>query len=583
MKVLCFAPNDAIWRWSLPQALLLDALQQRGDEIVYVHCRREYARYCMAMASLGVAFSSPKEEKARICDVCERNTDAIRRELGFDQRELGSFIREDDRSTADRLSSELPLDAVVGTEVEGVPVGRFALYETVIQTKSITAQLAPEAERFYRAIFRNAYLSGKAAKRMLSEVGPDLGLCYHTAYAYNRTFQRVFESNGVPVWFLNASFNMAELDTHLAVARSDPEALFRKLLADWPKFADVACEPQHIGSAADHLVSLMRGGGFAYSKAISRAAESALTRLGCPAGKKIVLAMLSSYDELLASEVAGFGWSTRNDVFGSQCEWVEWLLEFARKREDIHLIIRVHPREFPVGGKGERSEHSYLLEAAFGKRPANVSINLPSDGIAIYDLLSEADAALVAWSSAGMEAGMLGLPVVTYAGDITLFPRSLALDATRREQYESLVCAAIGAGWSLERARGFWRWAVLMFVRTRIDLINGAPIPVRQSEWRKLSTRARNKLLDTVFPLGRERWSLKLRPWRLDDANRIYDLFDRRLEAFSDQDALHTSVSPEREMEAIRGELGRIASLIESMRGRPSVKLAHMLDRSLAA
>ena len=581
MKLLCFSPNDAVWRWTLPQAQFLEAFKQRNDEVVYVYCDREYSSMCVSMASSGVSFSASPEQKNAICDVCVRQSALVRSEFGFDGRSLRSFIVDGEREEADHIATSSAMEQLVDFRVDGVPIGKFALFETIIQTKSISEKLSSDAERFYRTNFRNTFLTAVAVRRMLSELKPDVGLSYHTAYAYNRTFQSMAEAQGIPVWFLNASLNVAELDSHLLAARSEPEAMFRKLLTDWPRFRHLACEPPQIARAADHLVSLMSGGGFAYSRAMQRVGEPSLRRLGCPPGKKVLLAMLSSYDELLAAEVAGFGWSTRNDVFGSQVEWVRWLFAFARARDDVHVVIRAHPREFPINGKGVRSEHSFLLEEVFAQRPANVSINLPADGIALYDLLVESDVALVAWSSAGMEAGLLGIPVVTYAGDVTLYPRELAFDATSRTQYEAMINEAIDAGWSIERARKFFRWAVLMLSRTRIDLTNGAAVPVRRSKIAALAVRARNKVLATLTPWSREKWALKLRPRVLRDAPRIWDLIDRRLDAFQDQEP-EQSGDPGRELAAIRRELDRIERLITRMRGYRSLRLLHLLGERQA-
>ncbi len=211
-----------------------------------------------------------------------------------------------------------------------------------------------------------------------------------------------------------------------------------------------------------------------------------------------------------------------NEVFSSQIEWVKWLFDFARARPDIHLVVRVHPREFAVNGIGERSEHSYLLEAAFSEKPENASINLPSDGIAIYDLLMEVDVALIAWSSAGMDAGMLGVPVVTYAGDVLLFPRQLTYDAKSREDYARFVDQAIDAGWSFERSRAFFRWAVLMMARTRIDMTNGAKTPTRQGALARLARRVSNRALLAMTSSSREQLGLRRCPRRLDDSDRIY-------------------------------------------------------------
>jgi hypothetical protein len=573
LRIVCFSPNDAVWLWTLPQAQFLEALQQRGDEIVYVYCDREYSSFCMSMASSGVSFSDNAETKKVVCDKCVLQSEMVRSRLGFAGRSLRSFLDAADFEYADRLSRERPIEELYDHIEHGVSIGRLALYETIIQTKSNSGNLSSEAQCFYRSNFRNTLISVRASKAMLDELKPDIGISYHTAYAYNRTFQRIFEAANIPVWFLNASFNVAELATHLVAARSDPEFLFRKLLSDWPRFKDMACSEQDLASAADHLLALMGGGGFGYSNSVRRGTTGVLEKVGCPPGKKIIAALLSSYDELLAADLAGFGWSTRNDVFSSQIEWVKWLFEFARTRPDIHLVVRVHPREFAVNGRGGRSEHSYLLEDAVLDRPDNVSINLPSDKIALYDLLMEVDVALIAWSSAGMEAGMLGIPVVTYAGDVLLFPRQLTYDANSREEYAGLVDQAIGAGWSLERSRAFFRWAVLMMVRTRIDLTNGASTPTRQGWLNRLMRRASRRLALAMTSLSREELGLRLRARRLSDATRIFSLLDHNRSAFYDDDTVLTGCDLQTETAALRRQLRKISEFVEKRRGSAAVKL----------
>ncbi|TLG77615.1 hypothetical protein [Methylocystis sp. B8] len=581
LRVVCFSPNDAVWRWTLPQAQFLEALQQRGDEIIYVYCDREYSSFCMSMASSGIRFTSDPSAKQAVCNTCVRQSEMVRSRVGFAGRTLRSFLRPEDIDVADRLSREASIDDLYDYVEHGLTVGRLALYETMIQTKSISKDLSPEAQGFYRSNFRNTLISVRASKAMLNELKPDIGVSYHTAYAYNRAFQRVFEEGNVPVWFLNASFNVAELDTHLIAARSDPEILFRKMLEDWPRFEGIACAERDVASVADHLLALMGGGGFGYSNAMHRGTIAVMQKLGCPPGKKIVAALLSSYDELLAAELAGFGWTTHNDVFSSQVEWVRWLFEFARARPDMHIVVRAHPREFAVNGVGNRSEHSYLLESAFEEKPANVSINLPSDGIALYDLLMEVDAALIAWSSAGMDAGMLGVPVVTYAGDALLFPRQLTYDANSREEYAEFVDQAIGAGWSLERSRAYFRWAVLMMARTRIDVTNGASTPTRQSRLGRLARRASRRLALAATSLSREELGLRfLRPRRLCDAYRIFTLLDQNLSAFYDADAAPTGPDLRTETEALRRQLRRISEFVEKRRGNSPTKLNSAICRS---
>jgi hypothetical protein len=582
MRVICFSPNDAVWRWTLPQAQVLDALKQRGDEIIYVYCDRTFTSFCMSMASLGISFSDSPSTKAAVCDTCARHSLLVRSRLGVCGRSIGSFLQPRDFEEAENLSSTCPLDELYDYIEEDHPVGKWALYETIIQTKSISKNLSSEAERFYRSNFRNTLISVRASRAMYEQLRPDIGISYHTAYAYNRAFQRVFEGRGVPVWFLNASMNVAEIDTHLVVARSDPELFFRRLLDAWPEFENGVCAEEEIASAADHLLALMAGGGYGYSISMRRESVGVLEKFGIPAGKKVVAALLSSYDELLAADLAGFGWTTHNDVFSSQIEWLKWLFQFVRGRSDIHLVVRVHPREFAVRGMGGRSEHSYLLEALFAEKPDNVSINLPSDGIALYDLLMDVDVALIAWSSAGMEAGMLGIPVVTYAGDVVLFPRTLTYDATSRDQYGRFIDDALESGWSMERARAFFRWAVLMLVRGRIDLTNGEPTPTRQGRLRRLLRGGRRRLVRAVTRRSPEEVIWRLRPRRLDDSTRIYGLIDKGLAALFDDGPTHREIDAKAESDQLVKQLCRISDFIAARKGGVPSKLTSMIGQASA-
>lgn len=574
MKVVCFSPNDAVWRWTFPQAKFLEALKQRGDEIIYVYCDREFSSFCMSMASSGVRFTDDPEKKQAVCDLCVERSRLVRSEFGFEGRSLKSFLTDEDRDTATHISSEESVKSLADFKLFGLPIGRFAMFEAVIQTKSVTKELTSDAEQYYRANFRNTYLAACASKRMLDELRPDIGLSYHTAYAYNRAFQQLAEARGIPVWFLNASFNVTELDTHLIAARSDPERFYKQVLADWPQYKELPCDDSEFERVADHLIGLMQGGGFGYSNAIAGKEQGALEKLSCPADKKVLLAALSSYDEILAAELSGFGWSLESSIFESQAEWVKWLFEFVRDRDDIHLIVRVHPREFVASDVGRGSAHAQMLQKIFATKPDNVSINLPSDRISIYELLVHVDAVLVAWSSAGSDAGLLGVPAITYCEDILLYPPELVLAARTREQYASLIDQVLGMGWSIERARAFFRWSVLLLLRTRIDTTNGAWVAMRRGGMHRFFHRAVIRLRMLLESRSREELDVVRRPRKLIDQDRIYTLLDRGLPNFSEVMS-ETSRSRDRAKEtaSLRRQLQRVSDLLRSSRGVVPLKL----------
>jgi hypothetical protein len=576
MKCVCFSPNDAIWRWTFPQAAFLEALKRRGDKVIYMHCDRTLSKYCMVMAVHGVAVDAPDEVRERCCTECVRVSGLVRDKYGFTGVALHSLLESDEIAMAEALSQQKSVEELIAYSSDGIPVGQIALYEAVIQSKHISRKIDGLAEKLYRPLFRNSILIAKATARLLKQEKPDVCATYHAAYAYNRSFQKVSEAAGIPVYSLNSSFNMDEQDSHLVIARDDPEQTVKKMIAAWPRFKDKICSKSEIDAVTTHLVALLSGRGLAYSVPVGAGEKSVDAH-----GRKIVLVVLSSYDELFACELAGFGWSTYNDTFGSQVEWVEWLLQYAAEKTDVKFVIRVHPREFPINGKGHRSAHVGQLLHAFAKRPDNVFINMPSDRIPIYELMLEADAVLVAWSSAGMEAGMFGIPVVSYFADALGYPPSLLFEARSREQYRDCIEKALSSPWSLERSRSFFRWGVLSLVRTRIRVSNeGYGANPFSHNFKRVLRYVRRRLT----PWSDQDWQILLRRRRLVEREKIYTLLDGRHDAFySMPQSGESEPSLAAETRALAGGLARVAAIYERKSGRQAQKLRSLIRQAMPA
>jgi len=577
MKCVCFSPNDAVWLWTFSQAGFLEALKQRGDEVIYLYCDRTLSEYCMVMAVNGVAVDDSAERKEQVCSECVRASKLVREKCGFTGVPLHSLLNQNDFAEADAHSRQEAVEKMIEFCLGEIPIGRIAIYEAVIQSKHNSRKIDGLAEKLYRPIFRNSILVAKATERLLAIEKPDICASYHTAYAYNRTFQKVSESIGIPAYLLNASFNMDELNSHLVVARGDPYEHYKRMIAIWPQFEDKVCSESEIDAVATHLIALLSGRGLAYSVPVGGGAKSKYASDG-----KIVLVVLSSYDELFACDLAGFvGWNTQNDIFGSQVTWVEWLLKYASENPDVRFVIRVHPREFPIHGKGQRSAHVDELLKVFAGRPPNVMINMPSDRIPIYELMLEADVVLVAWSSAGMEAGMLGIPVVTYFGDALGYPPSLMFEVRSREEYRDRIDEALSCQWSFERARKFFRWGVLSLVKTRIKVTREGH---DDNPFTRNMNRALRYLRRRLLPWSDQEWQLAFRFRKLPERQKIYSLVDGVLDAFYSipvDDELVESL--ECESLALVAALERIAAIYESKSGRRARKLRNMLRQAQTA
>jgi hypothetical protein len=557
--------------------MFLDALHQKGDEIIYLHCDQGIKDYCMTMASSGISIEDHPERKAAVCKMCCEQSKLIRDKFEFNSISLKSCIEQQDIDFADRLAL-WQIEDLERYTFNGIPLGKIAAYEAVIQSKHMDVRLYGKAEKIYRVLLRNCYLIAVASFKILKEHKVDVGVTYHSAYSYNRVFQEAANSIKLPAYSLNTSYNVAEHDTHLVATKDNPYDSYRRQIAEWPLYRDRKCHHADFELAGRHLTSLMSGVGLAFSVALRSSKISSMEGIHLQPGKKIVLVTLSSYDELLATELAGFGWSRENLVFSSQIEWVEWLFEYAKTREDIQIIIRVHPREFPINNKGERSAHSYKLECIFDKKPHNVIINLPSDRIPVYELMMKADVVLVAWSSAGLEASMLGIPVVTYCEDALLYPSSLLLTASDKAAYRDAVDSALTQSWSIDKALISFRWAVFFFVKSRVSIANNVEFGWRGSLFWKYVNRRLQFVRRRLIPLSNEEWDVLVKPNKLNDRDAIFELVHKGLFSFYElEDKGLNSQTPNHELAALRSVLSSIAAHFKKYSGKPAERLLEMI------
>jgi lipid A disaccharide synthetase len=130
--------------------------------------------------------------------------------------------------------------------------------------------------------------------------------------------------------------------------------------------------------------------------------------------KKIILVILSSPDERISANMIGTKISSQK-VFKDVFEWINFLIKNFSSRNDVALIIRPHPREFPNKREKILSENAIKLSYLFSKikNNKNVIINLPSDNISIYNIIPYCDTVLTMGSTSTIEATLLGIPCVT--------------------------------------------------------------------------------------------------------------------------------------------------------------------------
>jgi hypothetical protein len=86
---------------------------------------------------------------------------------------------------------------------------------------------------------------------------------------------------------------------------------------------------------------------------------------------------------------------------------------------------------------------------------------MPFDEISIYDLLGHVDLLTTGWSVTALEAGFLGVPVVTYDENMPSYPKTLMLTGSTREKYWENLAAGMEIGWSFNQIVSSINWLSL--------------------------------------------------------------------------------------------------------------------------
>ncbi len=560
MKVVFFSPHAGVWQHAFPEALVADALRTAGAQLVYVTCNGAFSTGCVTMVSRGVTAEATKAQRDAVCRDCRAARDRLRGGFRFEGYNLEAMVSASDEERIASLLGRANPAALQDFVVDGVEIGRAALYEFLIERKKLQLALTEEEWTLFRPRLESTVRSLVAARNVLDREQPDRVVVYNSLYSVNAAWRLAANHRRIPFYFIHGGLSLSKRLQKVIVGRDTTLDWWYRTIDAWQAYRDVPCTPAQLAQVTDHVTQVIRGTSvFAYSAPKAREAIDVRARFGVRPDQKLLVATMSSYDEYVAAHAVGGVPDPETLLFPTQIEWVQALSAWMLTRPDLFLLLRVHPREFPNKRDSRKSEHASALEESFATLPDNVRVNWPTDRLSIYDVAEQADVILNAWSSAGKELALLGLPVVTYCPTVIQYPTDLNYVGTSRESYFAAIDIALREGWSFERARQAYRWCVLELVRGLADIRDGfdyAEDPPRSPLERAI------RLARSPAAIYQNR-DLARRPAMLAAYRRLVDVVvDGKTTMLETEPRV--SVPREVETAALRAEIGRLVDALYS-------------------
>lgn len=534
MKALFFSPFSNIWEHSFPEALIAEGLVEQGVEVLAVRCGGMLDAHCVAMSAAGVGARDSLATKKQVCRACMKRRDLLDQAMPFAEVVMDEFVTAADRSEADSACATASPDSWTELVIDGVPLGRYAAYEFLLNYKLVGTNIPPALWPQYLDQLRNAIIVFRVAQRMIAEHKPTRVIVFNRLYSVNHAFCAAADQAGVATYTLQGGGHITRRAETMTMYRGSQSLAEVFRTEAWKKYQSEPIGEAEVSLVGEHFSGLLEGSSaFAYSSAFEASQPETLrAKFSVAPGRTVLLVPLSSEDEINAARLADAlpASSGQSSVFEGQFEWIAFLLAFAAQRSDLHFIIRLHPRMFPNKRDNVQSPVVEQVMTLLENAPANVSLNLPSDLVSLYDIMQIVDVLLSYRSSVGAELAAFGIPVVVPANaDFFTYPEEINLIGRSPDDYVAKIDQAITAGWSIENTRRSFRWFAFLFSRVAVDFsesVHARPIAIRPKNpgvrlwvWRKLVY-----IFIQFGPLIRERIALRNRKFPVSSQQLFLDV-----------------------------------------------------------
>jgi Capsule polysaccharide biosynthesis protein len=388
------------------EATIGQALKVRGADVQFITCGGGLER-----CDRTTTWEAPPMP----CHSCSKYVGDTLSAHGMMQHPLGAHWGDDDGSWPEL--DEIPSSELALVEVDGYPLGRMV--DIPVKWFLLTTRVAedPIGATTTRAFLRSARRVLHATIKTIDEIQPTKVVLVNGLFMFESIAREVCDRRGIDV----VNYERGFITDTLLFAR-ERIACFGELGDEFLKHRDIPLSEAERLRLNSYLEDRMHG-----RRSIERywsdVRFDAVPRQST--GRRVSLFTNLTWDSaVIGKEIA----------FPSIQEWIDATIEYFGGHPDDELVIRIHPAEVRLAGKVTREPlYEYLIERPEGI-PPNVRIIGPDDPTSSYPLMEDSDLVCVFTSTTGLEAALLGTPVIV-AGETHYRGKGFTEDVDDPEQY----------------------------------------------------------------------------------------------------------------------------------------------------
>jgi hypothetical protein len=392
------------------QAMLAHALELRGANVVFAHCGGG-----LAICDRSNLYEAPPMP----CGSCNRYTVSAIEAHGFPVLPLAGTTPGDGDDWPE-------LDGLSATELgsvtyAGLPLGK--LVDIPIKWFLCAADLEdePATGMVTRSFLRSARRITDRLTRLLDEQQPDTVVMVSGLFLFESIAWEMCRSRGIdPV-----TYERAFLKDTLVFSRDQPAGRY-DFSGAWATARRPLTAPEE-QELAGYLSQRRAGAAFDQFWSFADASWPS------SAGSLAVLFTNLTWD----TAVIG-----RDRAFDNIREWIDTTISVFATRPKDRLVIRIHPSETHLPGKGTRDSLGRYIREKWERLPSNVSVIPAEDTRSSYSLMEAADVGLVYTSTTGLELALTGTPTIV-AGETHYRGKGFTEDPPDSSSYVDALCRTL--------------------------------------------------------------------------------------------------------------------------------------------
>ena len=431
-KVLIAVSTGGLSSMLVFESLIGKLLQSKNCEVDYLLCDEILPACVMATVHRIDQSNFVKKGSKKICSYCFVRSNNYLKKSGNNVVRFSELINQDELNQIKKINFEkYTFEDLKNFKFEGINIGEHANSGTIRYFSSSNLKNIKNSKETLIQYVKAALVTQKVSENLFKKKKYDEMFINHGIYVPQGVIQdcaKKFDVN-TATWcfaYTRNSVNITRDDTY-------HRALIHEKNDKWNNFNFDKKAEQKI----DEFLKVRRKG---KSLSISNNWNESLEDQDLDI-ENYLFERKVDVNKPIIGLATNMLWDAQvyfpTNFFKDILEWLFFTIDFFVKRQDLQLVIRIHPAEVLTTTKSLERVEDIILEK-YTTLPKNIFLVKPEDKISTYSIFNKCNAVLVYASKIAMETMSANIPTIV-CGESFMRNKSISFDPNSKKEYLDML------------------------------------------------------------------------------------------------------------------------------------------------